>query len=368
MKVSNVIINEKLKVRIDHPEDLVWRMGSSGFELALNALDYAQNNPENIQLKWDGTPSLIWGFPPDSGEFTLTDKTGFNSTTYDGFPNSKKEVFDMLYRRNPTEDSRKKFALTIASLWDLLKDSTPKNQYGFYQGDLLYVNTHEIKNNYVEFKPNKILYRIPLNTGIGKYIANSDAGIAVHSFLEDKNTETPVPVKNIEDLQTNPRLAILPTNISIYNDFNIERISIDNYKLIDEFLNKSELKSNQISELPDLIGKYINYMARNGINDFKNSPKNFLEWLSTESKTNVLKQDRIKKYIRENKQSYIKLWQCIYAIVKYKEKIKSYIDNNINLSVYGFLNGDREQEGYVIDTPYGKIKLVDRHIFMKKDQ
>lgn len=367
MKVSNIIINEKLKVRIDHPEDLVWRMGSSGFELALNALEYAQDNPENIQLKWDGTPSLIWGFSPDDGEFTLTDKTGFNSTSYNGFPETKKEVFDMFYRRNPTQESRKKFALTIASLWDLLKDSTPKDNYGFYQGDLLYVNTHEVNNNYVEFKPNKILYRIPVNTGIGRYIANSDAGIAVHSFLEDKETENPVPVKDIKELQKNPRLAILPTNIQITNDFDVEKISIENYKIIDKFLNKSDLRSKKISDLPDLIGKYINYMARNGINDFKNSPKNFLEWLSTESRTNVLKQDRIKKYIKENKQSYVKLWQCIYSVVNYKENIKSYIDSNINLSVYGFLDNNREHEGYVVNTPYGKIKLVDRHIFMKKD-
>lgn len=367
MKVSNIIINEKLKVRIDHPEDLVWRMGSSGFELALNALDYAQNNPRSIQLKWDGTPSLIWGFSPDNGEFTLTDKTGFNSTTYNGFPNSKKELFDMLYRRNPTQGSRKKFALTIASLWDLLKDSTPKNEYGFFQGDLLYVNTHEVNKDYVEFKPNKILYRIPTNTALGRYIANSDAGIAVHSFLEDKDTETPVPVKNIEGLRTNPRLAILPTNMPITSNFNIERISVDNYEIIDEFLNRSDLKSKKISDLPDLIGKYINHMARSGISDFKNSPKNFLEWLSSESRTNILKQDRIKKYIKENKDSYIKLWQCIHSVVKYKENIKNYIDSNINLSVYGYLDDNREHEGYVVDTPYGKIKLVDRHIFMKKD-
>lgn len=365
MKFKDVFLFEKIKSRIDHPEDLVWRMGSSGFNTSIQILNYAQRNTETISLKWDGTPSLIWGYEPASGDFTLTDKAGFNATKYDGFPKSAKELYNMLYSRSPTESGRQQFASTIASLWPLLEKATPRTQYGFYQGDLLYVNNQKITDEYVEFKPNKITYRIPVNTQLGKYIAQSKAGIAVHSFIKDKSTSVPVPVKNIDELQNYPAIAMIPTNMNIPS-LNVKSPIVKNIEIIDKLLNKTTLLAYKISDFPNLIGKYIGNMARNGNTDYISAPQDFIKWLPLSNIT-VAKQDRIKKYINENKREYLKLWEAISAIVDYKKRIKDILDYYGNKNIKAYINNDENHEGYVLSTPYGKIKIVDRNIYMKRD-
>lgn len=366
MKFKDVHLFEKIKPRIDHPEDLVWRMGSSGFYTAIEILNYAQKNTESISLKWDGTPSLIWGYDPITEQFTLTDKAGFNSTKYDGFPKSSKELYNMLYSRAPTDEGRQQFASMIASLWPFFEKATPKNQYGFYQGDLLYVNNQKIDGNAVEFKPNKILYKIPLNTELGKYIAQSKVGIAVHSFIKDKNTEIPVPVKSIDHLQNYQPLAVIPTSMKTVPPINVKAPIINNIELIDDFINKTNLTAYKISNLPELIGKYIGYMARTGNSDFTSAPRDFIKWLSTTNAT-LQKQDRITKYINSNKKSYMKLWEAISAIVDYKNRIKDILDYYGNKTIKAYMNDDENQEGYVLSTPHGKIKIVNRSIYMRKD-
>lgn len=365
MKFKDVYLFEKIKPRIDHPEDLIWRMGSSGFAVSVEILNYAQKNTETISLKWDGTPSLIWGYDPSTGQFTLTDKAGFNSTKYNGFPKTSKELYNMLYSRAPTDEGRQEFASMISSLWKVFEKATPRTKYGFYQGDLLYVNNQVVEDNMVQFKPNKILYKIPINTNLGKYISQSKVGIAVHSFIKDKNTEIPVPVTDISDLQKYPPLAAIPTSMKMVPSLNVKAPIVDNIELIDEFINKTNLTAYKITNLPDLIGKYMGYMARSGINDFGSAPTNFVNWLST-SNTTLQKQDRIKKYINENKQAYMKLWEAIYEIVKYKDKIKDILDYYGNKTVQAYMNDSENQEGYVISTPHGKIKIVNRYIYMRK--
>jgi hypothetical protein len=366
LKFKDVHLFEKIKPRIDHPEDLIWRMGSSGFTTSIEILNYAQKNTNSISLKWDGTPSLIWGYDPYTEQFTLTDKAGFNSTKYDGFPKSSKDLYNMLYSRAPTDEGRQQFASTIASLWPLFKNATPRNQYGFYQGDLLYVNNQKITDNYVEFKPNKILYRIPLNTELGRYIAQSKAGIAVHSFIKDKNTEMPVPVKDISDLKNYSPLAVIPTSMKTVPSTNVKAPIVRDIELIDQFINKTNLLASKISNLPELIGRYIGYMARTGNTDYQSAPKDFINWLST-TNTTLQKQDRMKAYINSNKKAYLKMWEAIYAIVDYKNRIKDILDYYGNKTVKAYMNDDTNQEGYVLSTPYGKIKIVNRSIYMRKD-
>lgn len=366
MKFKDVYLFEKIKPRIDHPEDLVWRMGSSGYNTAIEILNYAQKNTETISLKWDGTPSLIWGYDPVTEQFTLTDKAGFNATKYNGFPKSSKELYNMLYSRAPTDEGRQQFASMIASLWPLFEKATPNNQYGFYQGDLLYVNNQKINNDVVEFKPNKILYKIPINTELGKYIAQSKVGVAVHSFIKNRNTEIPVPVKSIDHLQNYKPLAIIPTSMKMVPNINVKAPMIKDIEIIDQFINKTNLTAYKISNLPDLIGKYIGYMARSGKDDFVSAPNNFITWLLT-TDTTLQKQDRIKSYINDNKKAYMKLWEAIDAIVDYKDRIKDILDYYGDKTIPAYINDSKNQEGYVLSTPHGKIKIVNRSIYMRKD-
>ena len=63
---------------IEHLEDLVFRRGSRGVQDALSIVQAAANSPgSTTTVKWDGKPAVIFGRKPATGEFVLTDGSGF---------------------------------------------------------------------------------------------------------------------------------------------------------------------------------------------------------------------------------------------------------------------------------------------------
>lgn len=364
MKTKDIII-EAVRSRIDHPEDWVWRNGNDGYLAAIDAINYAQQNPDQLTIKYDGTPALIFG-RDDNGSLIITDKSGFGAKKYNGHPTSSKELYQMLYSRKPAEQGRHEYATTIAALWPLIDAAVPKTTRGFYQGDLMYVGTPKTEENFFVFKPNKIEYKIPVNSELGNKIAKSKAGIVVHSYFQDKNQEVPDPIDDIAELQQSPSLLVMSP--SMY-DTNIETVKIPNYdfSIIDNILNPIQLKQNKISDFPLLIGKFINYNAVQGTPINQSSPTDFINWLPL-SKTTVEKQDRIKSYIKENMESYVNLWKAILVVTYFKNSVKSNLDQKENTQIVATLNGEPNHEGYVISTPRGKIKIVDRYKFMAKQK
>jgi hypothetical protein len=64
------------------------------------------------------------------------------------------------------------------TLWPVLEQAFPKTQRGYVKGDLLFYpqqEWHEQAGNAV-FRPNEVEYRIPLNSDLGKQIAQSNIG------------------------------------------------------------------------------------------------------------------------------------------------------------------------------------------------
>jgi hypothetical protein len=366
LKVKEILI-ERVKARIDHPEDFIWREGSVGYSNAIAAIDYAQRNPQKIKIKFDGTPSLIVG-RDDNGILVLTDKSGFGATKYDGHAKSQQDVYNMLYNRSPEQEGRQQFATAIAALYPLFDLSIDKNIRGYYQGDLLYVGKPDIQNNFYVFKPNKVEYRVPVDSILGKKIANSKAGIVFHGFFKNRGISVPEPIDDISRLNLDKRLFVLNSqmgNISLSME---KPKRIDQTELLDTLLNKETLVSYKIADFPLLIGRFLGYMARTGSVDYNNSAQNFITWLEKYSNVSVSKQDRIKNYISNNMKSYMILWNCIKNVVEFKTQVKSNIDEYDTENIQPYLDGEKSHEGYVVNTPYAVIKLVDRHKFMREKE
>jgi hypothetical protein len=121
----------------------------------------------------------------------------------------------------------------------------------------------------------------------------------------------------------------------------------------------------QMSDFGAIIGKYVNSLAGQGINDYTDAPSGFLEWLPTSGVSNA-KQGKINDMVAKNKAGYINLWRAMQAVSNYKTAIKSYLDKSGSGGIRASLDGDEGHEGYVGATPSGKIKLVDRYKFMRK--
>jgi hypothetical protein len=133
-------------------------------------------------VKWDGKPAVIFGRKPETGEFVLTDGSGFEAKGYDGLATSPRMMADIQRTRSGARDE---LIQLYATLWPKLEAALPTNFRGYVKGDLLYMSTPPLEaGNYV-FKPNTEQYRIPAKTSLGQRIGASDTGIAMHSMYAD---------------------------------------------------------------------------------------------------------------------------------------------------------------------------------------
>lgn len=363
MRISE-LLTEAIKARIDHPEDLVWQEGSKGIKRAVAALSHVAKDPSSSTIKWDGSPALIFG-RDSQGQVILTDKSGFGAKGYDGKAKSQEHLVSMLANRKPGDPERQQYAQKIGSLWPLISSVLPQDLVGYYTGDLLWIGRPPIENNEFVFKPNKITYRVPVNSDLGKKIAASQAGIVVHGFFPDDQTPEPEPLDDVAALQGNPKLAVLGTITVQAAPGKIPAPAKIDPAGIDQLMDPNNLKAMQMSDFGAIIGKYVNSLAGQGINDYTDAPSGFLEWLPTSGVSNA-KQGKINDMVAKNKAGYINLWRAMQAVSNYKTAIKSYLDKSGSGGIRASLDGDEGHEGYVGATPSGKIKLVDRYKFMRK--
>jgi hypothetical protein len=195
---------------IEHLEDLVFRKGSRGAAEALSILDQAAASPgTTTSVKWDGIPAVYFGRKPDTGEFVLTDGSGFEAKGYDGLATSPQMMADI---QNTRAGDRSALIQTYARLFPVLEASLPANFRGYVQGDLLYQTTPPLEAGnllgYV-FKPNTVQYRIPAKSSLGQRIGNSEIGIAMHTMYSDVGAEKQ-PLKGVKFNEVPGLFLILP--------------------------------------------------------------------------------------------------------------------------------------------------------------
>ena len=351
--------------------------GSAGANRALNALTQAAEQPHTVTIKWDGSPALIFG--RDADGFTVTDKSGFGSKKPGGMPRSASDLDTMLFMRKPDEPGRQDYAQSIAGLYDMLQRAMPTDKQEYLTGDVLWTTTpDEIDGHYV-FKPSKITYRIPIDSPLGKRIGKSRAGIAVHSRFDSREDDEPRAIGDIESsgLREVPGLVIMGPEIR-----DLERIPLptksvtslrnfinSNSTAIDRFLDPANLAARQLTNLPDLMKKYVNSRAYAGTHGLEDAANGFLAWAKGNTKDiSDRKRENLLAWIGENTKGYGATWMIADQLTKLKDTLKNIVDTQVGGTVKADLRDVPGHEGYVADTPSGKIKLVNRPHFMKKEQ
>jgi Family of unknown function (DUF6267) len=381
MRHSDIIIPQRwfiteAKARIDHPEDLAFEEGSAGAKRALNALTQAAEQPHTVTIKWDGSPALIFG--RDADGFTVTDKSGFGSKKPGGMPRSAADLDAMLFMRKPDEPGRQAYAKSIAGLYSMLERAMPADTQGYLEGDLLWTKTPEIIDGHFVFKPNKITYRIPVDSPLGKRIGNSRAGIAVHSRFDSKQDDEPRAIGTLESsgLREPPGLVIMGPEIRDLESTALPEKSVSilrsfinsNSASIDRFLDPAGLAARQLTNLPDLMKKYVNSRAYAGTQGLSDAANGFLTWAKSNTKDITdRKRENLLSWIAENPKGYGATWMVADQLTKLKDVLKHSVDTQVGGTVRADLRDVPGHEGYVADTPSGKIKLVNRPHFMRKE-
>lgn len=335
---------------IEHLEDLVFRRGTQGIRDALEIVSHATQQPSTVTAKWDGKPAVIFGRKPSTGEFVLTDGSGFDAKGYDGLATSPAMMARIQGQRS---GDRTELIQLYSTLFPVLEAALPPNFRGYVKGDLLYMQTPPvISGNYV-FRPNTIEYKIPAKSALGQRIGNSNIGIAIHSMYSDVGDERqPLSGVRFNDVPglmlekpASPKALQTETNA----EKQLKQLIKTHGKDIDTLFNPAELRSHKITDLAKLCVDFINTKVGTPLNGATLLPE-FGEWLQT--KVTPQKFRNIVEYLNSPSSNTPALAAAFTAF-------------NIlhDLKMYLLQQADTEhpgQEGWVMATPVGYAKAVNR--------
>lgn len=351
MKISELlnesVLFEAKSPRTPHPEDSVF----GGLEAAREAVDsmyWVIKNPETLTIKWDGFPALIFGYN-DKGQFTVSDKYMFDKgSEYLGTSPKFWQEYDASRGK-----SRPDLYPKLSAIWNGLKAAVG-NSRGFFWGDLMWAGRLQNQNGKFVFKPNTVQYAIPVNSDLGKTIAGTKGGVAVHQYYTDA-TGQPSPW-NGKGLTGNREVAILTPNMGI--EFSLSAPQGEVAKV-----NQALAKNNNLDEFlggmdgvaRSALQKYLGHVATNQTN------LPIEQWLQS----NVSgKQYRFligdgDGYLVQNKKQLDALFDLYFAIANLKNNLAGQLEQQVT-GVEQSIGDNPGGEGFVFNTPRGLVKLVNR--------
>lgn len=341
------------EARIPHIEDLVFDRGTRGIQEAMAIITHAaQDTRKHTTVKWDGKPAIIWGRDENS-QFVLTDKSGFGAKSYAGRATSMQQLAGIMQQRG---GERGDLIGIYAKLWPLLEAATPPTFKGYVQGDLLYTETPPEVSGAYEFKPNFVEYRIPASSRLGQSIGASEVGIAAHTRY--KTADAPPEPIHHTNLTAVPGLLIVePTVKDIKNVTpnkklvqELQQVTSQHGTAIDGLFNPAELRTAQLSDLPALCKRYVNSRITT---DYSNLLSDFGAWL--QQAVTPRKYNNIVEYLQSPRSNMDGITAAFTAFLLLHE-IKTDMLNQLDRQEPG-------HEGWVLATPAGRAKLVNRFGF-----
>lgn len=182
--ITEEVDETKLK-HLEHAEDHVINAGNEGFSHAFHNLKdvhdrlSGKKNDTKITMKYDGSPSVVFGRHPETGRFFVASKSVFNKN-----PKINYTEEDILRNHGHAPGLVAKLKAALHHLPKV----TPKK--GVFQGDIMHTpeDVHET-NGRVHFTPNTITYSSSKNSPHGKAALRSKVGVAVHTKYNGKNLE-----------------------------------------------------------------------------------------------------------------------------------------------------------------------------------
>jgi hypothetical protein len=164
----------KLK-HITHPEDRPLMHGAKGFKRAVEVLNKAHNHiksgghSSDMTMKYDGSPSLVFGHHPETGKFFVASKSAFNKN-----PKINYTSADIQKNHGHAPGLVDKLQASLTHL----KKVAPKK--GVYQGDVMFSHG-DVKHKSggkASFTPNTITYTAKGDEA--EKVKKAKLGIVVH--------------------------------------------------------------------------------------------------------------------------------------------------------------------------------------------
>lgn len=389
--LNKEIVNEDKNLHLSHLEDSMLDYGWDGASQAINVLNNIIQTLKghttqklSMSIKYDGSPAIIAGINPENGKFFVGTKSVFSRTSKACYtPNDVKKFY------GDKPELAEKILLCLKYLKPLGIKSPIQGDFMFDKKSLKKQTIDGIE--YLTFKPNTIMYAVPIDSELAQSIQEAELGIIWHTQYSGKTllTMEMQGTVNIDELLKNKKVWMQK---STYVDLSgIATLTNDEYHELNDkiIVLKKQLKNidkkafdllKNHSEFSTTFKLYTNQKIRSG-EVFKN-PIDFLNDFLTFFKArkqkdiDLLKTDKAKmskKLLMDETYNFFKSHydQLINIIDLYKHvfECKNFLIKKLNklenIASYVHIDTDYRltpPEGFVVtDHITGNIfKLVDR--------
>jgi len=209
------------------------------------------------------------------------------------------------------------FAKSMASAYDVFKNSWPKGLTGYFKGDLLYQSKPEVIDGEYVFKPNITTYKIPVNSELGKQITKSEVGVIPHVYQSLDGKES--GVKDAKQYKFNPAGGLMvfspvfPKSGAKIDSklMSAAKSAVSSAKSADKLLDKSKLSQEKMSDYADMLYKFTNSKAAS-MNML--SAKEFINFLENEKTISGGKKAKMIEYSEQNQSDLEKIFNAVKAV------------------------------------------------------
>jgi cytidyltransferase-like protein len=376
----------KANTHLTHLEELVLTKGSDGYKMAraflvelLKTLKGNSSSKIKTSVKWDGAPAIFAGINPDNGKFFVGTKSIFNKV-----PKINYTAEDVIKNHGHAPGLVDKLIKALEYLPRL-------NIKNIMQGDFMFddemIDTTSIDGEpHYRFKPNTIVYAVPVDSDLGRQISQAKFGIVFHTTYNSLDSSASFGA-DVSGLKRSPEVWF--DDAYFTDDTGTVTLTDEEEGEVVRLVKEADAVDGQIDydNLPSaLLNIYINTEIRSGnfLDDPMRSYDGFIEWFSERSKKKIgkLKSDKGKQRASDNAQQIMQSFNNkkedilnIFKVSRLLFEAKNIFINKYNNAVYNtkhFIDdgsGDlvaSNPEGYVaVDHKGNGIKFVDRLEFSR---
>ena len=376
----------KANTHLTHLEELVLTQGPEGYKMARGFLlellkSLKGNTGSKIQtsVKWDGAPAIFAGVNPDNGKFFVGTKSIFN------------KVPKINYTKEDIVKNHGHAPGLVDKLTKALEYLPALNIKNILQGDFMFddemISTTTIDGEpHYKFKPNTIVYAVPVDSELGRQIEQSKFGIVFHTTYDSLDSGASFGA-DVSGLRRAP--GVWFDDAFFTDDTGTVTLTEEEEEEVVRLVKEADTVNERINyeDLPfAFLNIYINSEIKSGsfLDNPEKSFEGFINWYSqrAQKKINNLKSDKGKQRATQNAQQTLQSFNerrddilNIFEVSRLLFDAKNIFIEKYNNAVYNtkhFVDdgsGDlvaSNPEGYVaVDHKGNGIKFVDRLEFSR---
>lgn len=384
--MSSILKEGKANTHLTHLEELVLTRGEEGYEMArsfllemIKVLRGDGDTKVSTSVKWDGAPAIFAGINPDNGKFFVGTKSIFNK---DPKINYTLEDIEQNHGHAPGLVDKLNKALYYLPSLGIKK---------ILQGDFMFddgmLEVIDIDGEpHYRFKPNTIIYAVPVNSKLGQQIGNAKFGIVFHTTYNDLKSGASFGA-DVSRLKR--RSDVWFDDAFFKNDTGTVTLTDDDEERVITLVTQADAVNRNINYEDIPLAKmniYLNSEIRGGVfaDDAQGSYQGFVEWNKNRltKRINKLKSEKGKQRamatgtaeleaIERSKNDILNVFRLSRLLFEAKNVFIEKYNNAVYATKHFVDDGSGDlkvtnPEGYVaVDFAGNGVKFVDRLEFSR---